>query len=147
MANHKVTTKEIGRELDCDFAPGKGNDPDDHIDRFYFHIRVKITDQDLSQLDPLSILREVDPEGDWKQVIPTEKWTGLFYGRYKKTSGQDETERQREQRLSEVRKKLMAKLRNELATHSRGANDTAEHGVYVMITRACLYTPEDMDIT
>ena len=43
-------------------------------------------------------------------------------------------------------KKLMARLRNELASHSRGVNDTTECGVYVMITRACLYTPEDMDI-
>ena len=141
-----ITTKDIGKELDRDFG---SNGHNEHIDRFYFHIRVKVTDQDLHNLNPLAILRDIDPDGNWRRVIPTEDWPGLFYGQCTKkqkfNAGQDETEREREQRLSEVRKTLMARLRKELASHSKGANDATEHGVYVMITHACLYTPEDMD--
>ena len=143
-----INTKDIGSELDREFGEDKINDDKEgnfHINRFFCHVRMKVTDQDLSQLKIVDVLREIDPEGDWKKVEPSENWTGLFYGQHKRSHRQDETERQREQRLSEVRKELMARLRKELATHSRGVNDTTEHGVYVMITRACLYTPEDMD--
>ena len=139
-----ISTKEIGQELNDNF----GKSTDEHIDRFFFHVRIKVTDQRLS-CDPLAILREILTDqqlhGEWKQVTPVEDWPGLFYGQYEKKASSNETEREKERRLAEVRRLLKTKIGEELKKHSRGVNDQTVPEVLVLITRACLYTPEDME--
>ncbi len=142
MAQEVVTRKEIGRELYKDF--GETNDNKDaSIDRFYMLVRVKFTDQELNIGDEaLKILREIKPDCKWRKVTPVEDIPGLFYGQYKKDS---ETEREREKKLDDVRRKLKTKLGEILSKHSRGATDQTKPEIIVLLTRACLYSPDYMN--
>ena len=124
-----ITTKDIGKKLD-DYKGGKT----DHLPYFYLNVRIKGTD---NHCDPLTELG--DMEGDWKEVTD---WPGLYFGEFNK----DKTARDTEETLyCDIAKDLKRELTKKLGQSSKAATDCRVPEVLVMFTRACRYTPEDME--
>lgn len=134
----KITTEDIGELLDKEYED-IGEEP---IDYFYLQIRKRFVAKRREVDARAKILRAMAerPEG-WQKVTPGRDWPSLFFAKFKKR--QDETEREREQRLnSEVRSTLKQKLEDELADLAANldAQPPRPPVVHIMITRACKYT-------
>ncbi len=110
-------TAKFGDKLDNEY--GEPHPQDLHIDYFFLILGSEIIDKLNEIIDTLKTL------GDW--VNFKEEWHGILRSKFPKISP-NETERQREERLNQIQKQLLARYAD--------PNNPSQ----IIVSRACRYT-------
>ena len=131
----EITTDQIG-----DIMENVGSTHIEHIEYFYLFVQEEsgknrnVHSQALEELKTLP--------GDWKSVEPQATWPRTFFGFFPNGT-QEINEREREKTLNgEVRMPLIERLEAHFTPR-----DGSKIKIQVILTRACKYTPEKMDIS
>ncbi len=145
-SSHEITTENIGEIMKSVYENDAAGNT--HIGYFYLFVQAVIDGKCLQIIGDIDVYSKALEElkqlpGDWKCVKPRTTWPGTFFGLFPKGM-QEMNEREREKILNgEVRMPLIERLEAKLINATpRGGSKIK---VQVIITRACKYTPEEMD--